>query len=195
MRTTDHGNSRAASTTPPNAFDPAFLALVQEREETLTAAEADLSGPWKVEPVPGHPGAIAVLREWESLAKGDLPEAVFLHEEIAELCAAGLPLVEREPLFSLHEVADPAAPVCPGHPVVAVFGEQGPAVCGWLRHHHSGVTAVLHTLEGLARSPRQLAAVNAVAGGGALRQMGRILAERWAERSAEQWDDGEPARA
>jgi hypothetical protein len=188
MRTVDDGNSRAASTTPPNAFDPAFLALVQDHDETLTAAEADLSGPWKVEPVPGHPGAVAVLREWESLAKGDLPEAVFLHEEIAELCAAGLPLVEREPLFSLQEVADPAAPVCPGHPVVAVFGEQGPAVCGWLRRHHPEMTAMLHTLEGLARAPRALASVNAVAGGGALRQIGRILSERWGEGEAEGLD-------
>jgi hypothetical protein len=39
-------------------------------------------------------------------------------------------------------------------------------LCGWLRNHHSGVTAVLHTLEGLARAPRALAAVNTVAGGG-----------------------------
>jgi hypothetical protein len=110
--------------------------------------------------------------------EGGLPEAVFLHEELAELCVAGLPLVEREPLFSLEEVADPAAPVCAGQPIRAVFGEKGPAVCGWLRRYNPGVTTVLHVLEGLARSPRLLAAVNAVAGSGALRQVGRILAER-----------------
>ena len=178
MRSHLDGNSPRVST-PPNAFDPAFLAQVEDQNETLTASEADLAGPWKVEPVPGHPGAVAVLREWESLEKGDLPEAVFLHAELAELCAAGLPLVEREPLFSLEEEIDLAAPVCAGQPIRAVFGEQGPAVCGWLRRYNPGVTMVLHVLEGLARSPRQLAAVNGVAGSGALRQVGRILAERW----------------
>jgi hypothetical protein len=150
MRSHHDGTSPRVSTAP-NAFDPAFLARVQEDDnEPLTAAEADLAGPWKVEWVPGHPGAVAVLREWESLDKGDLPEAVFVDPEIAELCAAGLSLVEREPLFSLQDQLDPAAPVCPGHPVTAVFGEQGPAVCGWLRRYHPGVTAVLHVLEGLA---------------------------------------------
>jgi hypothetical protein len=187
MRSPEQFTSRSVPT-PPNAFTPAFLERLQGEDETLTASEADLAGPWKVEPVPGHPGAVALLREWESLAKGDLPEAVFLHQELAELCAAGLPLVEREPLFSLEEAIDPAAPVCAGHPVRAVFGEQGPAVCGWLRRHNPGVTAILHVLEGLARSPRQLAAVNAVAGGEALRQVGRILAERWDEGEAGQLD-------
>jgi hypothetical protein len=178
MRHRSDVNSPRVST-PPNAFDPSFLALVEGQDETLTASEADLSGPWKVVPVPGHPGAVAVLREWESLEKGDVPEAVFVHEEIAELCAAGLPLVEREPLFSLDDASDPRAPLGPGYPVRAVFGEQGPAVCGWPRRCNPGVTAVLHVLEGLARSPRQLAAVNGVTGSGALRQVGRILAERW----------------
>jgi hypothetical protein len=188
MRSHHDGISPRVSTAP-NAFDPAFLARVQEDDnEPLTAAEADLAGPWKVEWVPGHPGAVAVLREWESLEKGDLPEAVFVHPEIAELCAAGLSLVEREPLFSLQDQLDPEAPVCPGHPVTAVFGEQGPAVCGWLRRYHPGVTAVLHVLEGLARSPRQLAGVNAVAGSGALHQIGRLLAERWAAGEATQQD-------
>jgi hypothetical protein len=63
-------------------------------------------------------------------------------------------------------------------------------VCGWLRRHHPGVTAVLHVLEGLARLPRQLAAVHAVAGGGALRQVGRILGKKWAER----WGEEEAGR-
>jgi hypothetical protein len=83
---------------------------------------------------------------------------------------------------------NPAAPLCAGHPIRAVFGDQGAAVCGWLRRYHPGVTAVLHVLEGLARSPHLLAAVNAVAGGGALRQVGRILAERWGEGEASSLD-------
>jgi hypothetical protein len=96
--------------------------------------------------------------------------------------------IGREQLFSLAEGIAPAAPVCDGHPIRAVFGEQGAAVCGWLRRYHPGVTVVLHVLEGLARSPRLLAAVAGVAGGEALRQVGRILAERWGEEEAGRLD-------
>jgi hypothetical protein len=103
MRDPHDGNSPRVSTTPPNAFDPTFLARVQEGDEPLTAAEADLAGPWKIEPCLDHPGAVAVLRAWESQEKGDLPEAVFWHDETATLCAALLPLIEREPLFHLHD--------------------------------------------------------------------------------------------
>ena len=130
-----HTDSTSASTlTPPNAFHPTFLEQLQATNEPLTAAEADLAGPWKLEAVPGHPGCVAVLRTWESLAEGDTPFAVFRHRETAALCAALLHLVGREPLFHLSEDPDPdpSGPLTGGYPVIAVFGEQGPAVCGWL---------------------------------------------------------------
>jgi hypothetical protein len=66
---------------PENLFSPAFLAIFRERDEVLTTSEAELSGPWKCEPVPGKPGAVAVLREWESVDLRDAPEAVVWHEE------------------------------------------------------------------------------------------------------------------
>ena len=60
-----------ATSVPPspldNAFSPAYLAHLREQDETLTAAEAELAGPWKSEPVPGKPGAVAVLRGREPL--------------------------------------------------------------------------------------------------------------------------------
>jgi hypothetical protein len=98
----------------PNAFSPEFLEQLRDTPEPLTAAEADLAGPWRVEAVAGHPGAFAVLREWECLERGDLPEAVFLDKETAMLCAALLPLVDRELLFHLATEAEPGARLRPG---------------------------------------------------------------------------------
>jgi len=167
--------------TPPNAFTPAFLEQLQEDSEPLTAAEAELAGPWKQEPVPGHPGAVAILRVWETLMSGDVPQGVFRHEETAALCSAVLPLVEREPLFHLSEVPEPKAPLPGGYPVIATFGEEGPTVCGWLPRYHPEIVAALHLLEALVRSPQSLAAVLAAAGPATLAQVGRCLAARRAD--------------
>jgi hypothetical protein len=182
-RPTQDGSSTPRVSTPPNAFDSAFLEQVQAEEEPLTAAEADLSGPWKLEALPpdaGWPGAFAVLRVWESLDRGDLPEAVFLHRETALLCAAALPLVEREPLFHLHDEPAAGAPLPGGHPVSSLYGEQGVVVRGWLRRFQPELVEALHLLEGLVRAPHHLADVGCAAGGGALHHLGRILAERLA---------------
>ena len=181
-RRSENGSSVSAPpSNRPNAFSPEFLEQLRDTPEPLTAAEADLAGPWKVEPGPGQPGAYAVLREWESLERGDVPEAVFLDEETATLCAAGLPLSDRELLFHLtaEEQRDvPAAAGSAGYPVSAVYGEQGPRVCGWLRRYNLQLVRDLHLLEALVRRPRSLAEVNLAAGGGALEQVGRFLAER-----------------
>src|SRR5437764_8255031 len=103
-----------------NAFAPDYLARLREQEEVLTAAEAELAGPWKTEPVAGKPGAVAVLRVWEELHAGDRPVAVWWHPETAQLLTLLLPALDREPLFHLveEETAD-------GYPVLAVYGEQG----------------------------------------------------------------------
>ncbi|HYH47592.1 MAG TPA: hypothetical protein VEG34_18065 [Thermoanaerobaculia bacterium] len=111
----------------PSIFSPAFLACLHDREDPPTAAEADLSGPWRVDPVPGEPGMRAVLRVWENLEDGDRPRAVFDQEELAELCAAVLPLLGREPFAFLQSGAGAR-----GFPVVAIDGENGPRECGAL---------------------------------------------------------------
>ena len=38
----------------PNAFTSAFLSRLAERDEPPTAGDADVAGPWRVEPTPGH---------------------------------------------------------------------------------------------------------------------------------------------
>src|SRR5947199_2003858 len=126
-------SSRDGSRTPvpplDNAFSPTYLARLRERDDSLTAAEAELAGPWKIEPVPGRPGAVAILRIWEDLGVGDPPVAVLWHLETARLLAVLLPAIDREPHFHLQEKAQEEA-VAEGFPLVAVYGEQGPQVAG-----------------------------------------------------------------
>jgi hypothetical protein len=155
----------------PSIFSPAFLERLSDRDETPTASEADLSGPWRTEPVPGRPGFSAVLRAWESLEDGDPPRAEFDQEELAQLCAVALPLLGREPLFHLHSEAGAR-----GYPVVAVDGERGPREHGTLARFEPELVSALHLLQALIRSPAALAAVIEAAGPGALAQVGRILA-------------------
>ena len=88
-----------------NAFSPTYLTRLRERDDSLTAAEAELAGPWKIEPVPGRPGAVAILRIWEDLAVGDPPVGVLWHLETARLLSVLLQVIDREPLFHLEEQA------------------------------------------------------------------------------------------
>jgi hypothetical protein len=173
MRTVSQCSSSVSRPTPPNAFTPEYLEEVRGQNEPLTAAESEFAGPWKVEPVAGRPGLVAVVRQWESLEAGDEPFALFWHEEQARRCAAILPAVGREPLFALGDEPEPE-----GFPLVHVYGEQGPQVAGWLTRSHPEVLAALHLAEVLARRPLDLAEIAATAGGGALGQIGRILAWR-----------------
>jgi hypothetical protein len=165
--------SSPSQPTPDSVFTTAYLARLREREESLTAGEAEYAGPWKCEPVPGKPGTVAVLRSWESLDRGDAPEAVFWHEETALLFAVVLPLVAREPLFHLGDSEESE-----GYPVGAVYGEQGEQVAGWLRRYDSRLIDALHLAEALARSPGALADLLDAAGPGAKEAVGRILARR-----------------
>ena len=123
--------------------------------------------------MPGRPGAVAVLRAWEDLDRGDHPEGLFWHEEPATLLAIALPLLGREPLFALSNEESPE-----GFAVEAVYGEQGSQVAGWLRSHEPRVIDTLHVLEGIVRSPAMFAALLDAAGPGAEAQVGRILARK-----------------
>jgi len=170
-------SSRNGSSVPPsplsNAFCPAYLDRLREQDESLTAAEAELAGPWKIEPIPGRPGAVAVLRDWEDLAAGDPPVAVLWQEDTARLLAVLLSIVDREPLFHLEEGG-----TSEGYPLVAVYGEQGPQVAGWLDRCEPRWSEGLHILEAIIRSPLALANLLEAAGPGAEEQVGRIRARR-----------------
>ena len=123
---------------PSRTRSPAeYLADVRDRDESLTAAEAEFAGPWKLEPLPGHPGAVAVLRECESLAEGDEPEAVFLEEETAadlhRRPAGGRARAALPPGGGRRRGRPDAGRLPDGRRSI---GEQGPRVRGWLRRYH-----------------------------------------------------------
>jgi hypothetical protein len=168
-----HQSTSPSTATLDSIFAPAYLARLAEEDEPLTAGEAEYAGPWKCEAVPGRPGAVAVLRAWEDLDRGDLPEGIFWHPETAALLAIALQLLAREPLFalSMEEEED-------GFAVEAVYGEQGSQVAGWIRRHEPRLVETLHMLEALVRSPALLATLLDTAGPGAEVQVGRILARK-----------------
>jgi len=166
--------SSTSSTRPlDNAFSPTYLARLRERDDSLTAAEAELAGPWKIEPVPGRPGAVAILRIWEDLAAGDPPVGMLWHPETAQLLSVLLPAIDREPLFYIKE-----EPASEGYPLVAMYGEQGPQIAGWLDRYEPRWAEGLHLLEAIVRSPWALATLLEAAGPGAEEQVGRIRARR-----------------
>jgi hypothetical protein len=155
-----------------NAFNEEFLALLRRRNEPHTAADADLSGPWRLE---RDGRRVAILREWESLAAGDEPEALLTRQETALLLAVALPIRGREPLFLLRDKALPE-----GFPIESVFGEQGVQVVGWLRLYNPDLVGTLHVLESVVRSPVALANLLEAAGPLAMERVGQILGRRLA---------------
>jgi hypothetical protein len=153
---------------PSNAFRPDFLSSLTERDGTITAAEAEFSGPWRVEPAGGR---YAVLKDWEESAAGDAPFAVMEHPETAALLSAILPAFGRDPLFHLDPDGNSAA----GFRITAVYGEQGPREVGKLAKYETGVVEALHVAEYLARNPAALATVLLASGPWAVLEIGRIL--------------------
>src|SRR4029077_18821018 len=88
----------------PNAFTALFLGRLAERDEPLTAGDADVAGPWRIEPIPGH--GFGLFRIGESLARGFTPVAVFPSRWLALVMAAILPGTGRDPLFRIEKEQD-----------------------------------------------------------------------------------------
>ena len=159
----DHENG--STPRPSNAFTSEFLARLDQQDEPLTAAQADVAGPWIVVPIPS-PGW-AVLRRGESLAAGHVPRAVFLHRERALLAAAVLPGTGFDRLFRLQHERSPE-----GYAV-----ESGGQIIGYLRNYDPELAAAMHMAEALVRLPESLTRVLEASGAVALETAGRLLAE------------------
>jgi hypothetical protein len=147
-----------------NAFNPEFLLLAEELGEPVTAAEAELAGPWKVVEVADR---FAVLRAWEDIEKGDVPWAIFTDREIAERTAAILPSLAA-PLPWRMESRN-------GVDGFALLGPGGETL-GYLQHSNPELLSALSVADHLARSPRALAALLMTAGAQALRHVGALVA-------------------
>ena len=94
---------------PEHVFTPEYLAYLAERDEPVTATEADLAIPWHTEPTPNDPrGRWAVLRLGESFEKSTRtkPTAVFDRKEDALLACAILPGLGKRLRFRLASEPD-----------------------------------------------------------------------------------------
>lgn len=151
-----------------NAFVEDYLALLNERDEPLTAAEADYAGPWSVEA--RRQGGHAVVRVAE-----EVPYGVFEAVEIAQIAAAALPSTGREKRYRLGKDDDAGR----GFPVYR-SGE----LVGHVRLFDEELVAALNVLDALLASPYDFAWLLEAAGGLALQHVGRISMARATGRLA-----------
>ncbi|HEV2854193.1 MAG TPA: hypothetical protein VHC97_15470 [Thermoanaerobaculia bacterium] len=147
-----------------NAFTPSFLHRIGERDEPVTAGEADVSGPWHVEEIPGR--GHGLFRLGESLDRGFEPYAVFRTRTHALLAAALLPGTGRDPAYRL----DPEE----GKEGYAIRTPEGEAL-GHCTLFDENLIAALDLGDGLLRSPHCLAGLLEAAGAVALERAGVIL--------------------
>jgi len=162
-----HVDSTPSPANAFNAFSEEFLRRLDELDEPPTAAEADLAGPYRIEVSPE--GGYALLREGESLAKGDRPAGTFERRETAFLAAAVLPSRGRDPLYRLRGDETPR-----GFALERPRGE----IAGHLEYYDPDAAAALHVAEWLLRSPEALARLLEAAGRVALLRAGKIVFER-----------------
>jgi hypothetical protein len=157
-----------------NAFTPEFLQSINERDEPLTAAEADVAGPWVVEPIPG--AGWGLFRLGEGHARQFAPYGVFRYRAVALLFAAVLPGTGRDAAFRLRKEADAS-----GYAIEAGTGE----VAGYLALFDESLVGAAHAAECLVRRPDCLANLLEAAGGLALERTGMVLAGRLGEPGPE----------
>src|SRR5262245_7056615 len=150
-----------------NAFAASFLENFEQQDEPPTGPEADVAGPWFVEPIPGI--GFGLFRAGESLTRGFQPAAVFPDRWLALLAAAVLPGTGRDPLLRLNKEAD-----AEGYGVVLDDGE----VVGHSELFDESLLDGMNVAIGLIRSPSSLAYLLEAAGPLALERCGAIL-DRW----------------
>lgn len=147
---------------PVNAFTEEYLALLNERDEPITAAEADYAGPWSVEDLPQ--GGHAVRR-----SGGDQPYAIFSLLELTQVAAAVLPGTGREKRYRLGRDEEPGR----GYPIFRT-GET----VGYVQLFDEDLVASLNVIDALLASPNDFAWLLEAAGGLALQHVGRISMAR-----------------
>jgi hypothetical protein len=166
------------TTLSPNAFEDGFLRRFRREDEPASAAEADVAGPWRVEPASTSDGreAFALWRLGERPAWGDSPAALFLDRSTALLAAAVRPFVGREAFYELGKERWNG-----GFPLL----RQGEAV-GWIDLFDEDWAFGVNVLERFTRSPEAIAKLLEAAGPLALERAGRILRHRVVEAEDEE---------
>ncbi len=161
-------SNESISPSSRNAFTPEFLHRIGERDEPLTAAEADVAGPWAVEEMPGV--GWGLYRAGEGAARQFRPYGVFRDHAVALLFAAVLPGTGRDMAFRLRKAPEGAG--------YAVESAPDGRVIGFLALFDEPLVAAAHAVECLVRRPESLANLLEAAGGLALERSGAILDAR-----------------
>src|SRR4051795_7162901 len=158
------------TTLSPNAFEDGFLRRFRQEDEPASAAEADVAGPWRIEPASASDGreAFALWRWGERPEYGDSSSALFLDRSTALIAAAVRPFVGRESFYELGKERWNG-----GFPLL----RQGEMV-GWIDLFDEDWAFGVNVLERFARSPLALARLLEAAGPLALERAGRILREQ-----------------
>ena len=181
MNSFSQGSTVSTQSPLPNAFTPSFLGRLAERDEPPTAGDADVAGPWRIEPIPGH--GFGLFRVGESLARGFAPVAVFPSRWLALLMAGILPGTGRDPLLLLSKQPD----AHDAYPVTLAgggddggdddgTGRRGPA--GFFQLFDEKSLDALNVVVHLIQAPDSLAYVLEAAGSVTLERCGAILDER-----------------
>jgi hypothetical protein len=153
-----------------NAFAEEFLRRFELEDEPASAAEADVAGPWEVQPSSTADGreAFGVWRLGERLEHGDTPAGLFRERPTALLAAAVRPFVGREPFYELGRERWNG-----GFPLLRQGEEMG-----WIDLFDQDWAFGVNVLERFTRSPEALATLLEAAGPLALEHAGRILRTR-----------------
>jgi hypothetical protein len=161
----------------PNVFKTQFLARLNERDEPPTAGDADVAGPWRIEPITQAAGeGFGLFRIGESLARGFSPLAVVPSRWLALVFAAVLPGTGRDPWIRIEKNADEDG----AYPLV-LPGSDGREVVGRLRVFDERLVDAVNVAVHLLQAPESLAWLLEAAGGVALERCGAILDEQTME--------------
>jgi hypothetical protein len=158
-----------APPTPPNAFDAAFLARLEEQDEPAAAEEADWAGPWRLAHLPDG-GGVGLFRAGESAARGHRPFARFRDRSDALLSMAMI-ASRREAAYRLQSLPEGQGWAVQSR---AAWGET----VGWLGVFDEDLVARVSWAEALMRSPEALAFFLEACGKVVLERAGAILDER-----------------
>jgi hypothetical protein len=151
----------------PNAFAEEFLRCFEREDEPVSAAEADVAGPWRIQPTSISDGreAFGLWRAGDRPEWGDTPAGLFLDRPTALLAAAVRPFVGRDPFYELGKERWNG-----GFPLL----RQGETI-GWVGLFDEDWTFGINIMERFTRSPEALARLLEAAGPLALERAGRIL--------------------
>jgi hypothetical protein len=153
---------------PPNAFDEAFLACLEERDEPAAAEEADWAGPWRVDRLSG--GGVGLFRAGESVARSHRPFAQFCEESDA--------LLTMSMIASRGEAGYRLRPLPDAHGYAVQSRAAWGEAVGWLAVFDVDLVARVSWAEALMRSPEALAFFLEACGKVVLERAGAILQER-----------------